>query len=469
MIARIAGRCIDDRAAIATAIPELQQAIAVGGPLIEPARLLLDASLMAGDGATTLQAWRWYYADRPSGIAAVDGQLAAALPAWKRRDIGLALAASRLFPEADLVLRDPCAKEKIAHDPATRDIVTYAASLRRLAALASGHYRNVAAHAGDGHLERDVLNEGKALWNALTWPGAVPRFSKEAAIQELRRRFGTIVTLGETDDIPTLLMGHAVIDETRPVEQYGHKASLRFVQLDGMVSGGYAAWLTYDDRGTGGWVSDDASIYQIRTMYADGAVSRWRRIADADEREKRDREIADETRRDIERARLRAVSYFPGLEKRLQRQAVTAIRDQLAATGLTGDALRDAVIARLNRDVFHASIWAHEGRHAIDKKDFGIRDSAELEFRAKLSEIALSGSPRLLGSVIEPVGGSSAHGRANERILAGVAAWMRAHAGEIAGLDIAQPLLPQLDRLTDDQIRAAFRSLDPLVPAGGVS
>jgi hypothetical protein len=461
--ARIAGRCLDDTAALTAAIVELHQAIDLGGPLLEPSRLLLDAALITRDGASALQAWRWYYADKPSGIAAVDAQLATALLAWKSRDIALALAASRLFPEADLILRDPCVKEGPAGDPVTRDLVTYAASLRRLDALASAHYRSVAAHAGDGNLKRDVLKEGEALWKALTWPGAVPPFSAEAAMKELGRRFGTIVSLGETDDIPTLLMGHTVIDETRTVEQYGHKAALRFVQLDGMISSGYAAWLTYDERGTGGWAGDDGSIYQIRPMYADGAVNRWRRNADPDARAKRERDIADETRRDADRARTRAISHLPGLEMRLQQQAVTAIRDQLAATGLSGDALRDAAIARLSRDLFNSSIWAHEGRHAIDKKDFGIRDSPELEFRAKLSEIALSGSPRFMGSVMDPIGGSSAHGRANERILTGVVAWMRAHAAEISGLDVQQPLLPQLDRLTDDQIRAAFRSLDPLV------
>ena len=35
-------------------------------------------------------------------------------------------------------------------------------------------------------------------------------------------------------------------------------------------------------------------------------------------------------------------------------------------------------------------------------------------------------------------------------------------ADEIAGLDPRRPLLPQFDLLTDEQIRTAFRSMDPL-------
>jgi hypothetical protein len=60
---------------------------------------------------------------------------------------------------------------------------------------------------------------------------------------------------------------------------------------------------------------------------------------------------------------------------------------------------------------------------------------------------------------INPKGGG--HGLANARIMKGLAAWMEAHAREIPGLDASRPLLPQFDRLTDEQMREAFRSMDP--------
>ena len=90
--------------------------------------------------------------------------------------------------------------------------------------------------------------------------------------------------------------------------------------------------------------------------------------------------------------------------------------------------------------------------------------SAEKEFRAKLSEVAFAPEPRLsLGSIFNSqIGNDSGHGQANERIMRGVVAWMQEHGSEIGGLDPAQPLLPQFDLLTDEQIRAAFRSMDPL-------
>jgi hypothetical protein len=45
-------------------------------------------------------------------------------------------------------------------------------------------------------------------------------------------------------------------------------------------------------------------------------------------------------------------------------------------------------------------------------------------------------------------------------------AWMRAHA--VAGVDLTKPLMPQLDKLSDEQLRAAFRSLDPYAKAADV-
>ena len=42
---------------------------------------------------------------------------------------------------------------------------------------------------------------------------------------------------------------------------------------------------------------------------------------------------------------------------------------------------------------------------------------------------------------------------------------MEAHADEIEGLDPSRPLLPQLDLLSDEQLRAVARSMDPLAGA----
>jgi hypothetical protein len=254
-----------------------------------------------------------------------------------------------------------------------------------------------------------------------------------------------------------------VIDEQREVSQYGRRATLRFVALDGIVSSGFTTWLRDGGGGDGGWASGGV-VYQVRPMYADGPVSLWQRTADPELRARESREMADETQRDIARAAAPPIAFFPGLPMRLERQYADGLVAKLKARGLAGDDLRDAFIAQVRSDTFESSIWAHEGRHAIDQKE-GVRDSAELEFRAKLSEVAFAPAPRralVNGIITGGIGAQTPHGQANKRALEGCVIWMRTHTSEIAGLDVAAPLLPQLDKLSDDQIRAAFRTMDPM-------
>jgi hypothetical protein len=111
---------------------------------------------------------------------------------------------------------------------------------------------------------------------------------------------------------------------------------------------------------------------------------------------------------------------------------------------------------------------AHEGRHALDKKlvrGLARLNDANLEYRAKLSELALAEYPRLaLRNINEPaIGSGSAHGKANERLLGELAAWLNANQTSVAGFDPKLPALVQLDRLTDNQLRSIARSLEPIL------
>lgn len=453
-LARLDGTCPQDTDRLRAAIGELQTAIAEGGPLVESSQLLLDAALMTGDDDTLLQAWRWYYADVPALVPSAIGT---------RRELGLALSRAKLFVESELVLHDAC-RGSVPLDDEVREALAYARTVRNVARIAHEHHRATARGTADGGAFRNALGaEAMALWKTFRWTGEAPPFSLETFSAETEKRFGTVTALGEVEGVFNLLMGHKVVDESLAVEQYGHKASLRFVSLDGMTAGGYVAWVTHGNSGTGGWIGDDA-IYQIRPMYVDDATVSWRRITDAGTRTRRDEEIARESARDAERAKGKPVSWFRGLRMRLSRQYSEALRDSLAAKGLAGPELRDAFLTRATREKFESSILAHEGRHAIDKKIFRIGNDAELEFRAKISEITFSASPRgAIDSLLSPVGPPGAHGIANERLLRGVEAWMKAHAAEIPGLDPALPMIPQLDRLSDAQIRTAYRSQDPLL------
>lgn len=424
---RLAGKEVDVQS-LRAAAEALKSVIEQDGPTLPVSRLLLDAALLTGDTATAMQAWRWYYGNAPAAVP----------------DLGKALADAKLFTEAVLA--------------GNQEVVAYERALRTIHDIAEEHYRTVAIGERDDKAFQKALDVvGRSLWTGNS------TYSQKALAAELDRRYGAIINLGKTAGVLDLHYGHRIIDEQREVSQYGKRGTLRFIAMDGIVSNGYSSWRSDGGSGDGGW-SDNGVIYQVRPMYADGPVRVWLRTADPELRAKRDKEIADETKRDSERAAAQPIRYFPGLAMRLDRQYADGVLAELKAQGLEGDALRDAFLARVNKDVFDSSIWAHEGRHAIDMKD-GIKSSPELEFRAKLSEVALGPAPRkaLTGGIISgDIGTDTPHGKANKRIAEGLVAWMKGHAGEIPRLDASAPLLPQLDKLTDEQLKAAFRSMDPL-------
>jgi hypothetical protein len=417
------------RAAVGT----LKQLIAERGPTLEATRMLARAALIVGDGASALEGINGYYhvsefAPPPNAIAAAHAELARILPAWRgtgaeRAAIVSALAGIRFFKEASLVAREPS------------DVTRYAAALERMDTLINEYYRQMAL----GEEDDDDLRDG------------VKREMKP--FEKLKPRFGTYVNIGKTGGFIDAHIGHIVGDRTLAVEQYGRKAAMRFIELDAMVSNGFGVFLSDGQGGDGGWATDK-EIYQVRPAYANGALRDWQRLFDEDVRAEADRDLAAETARDIERAKTHPIGEFRGLAMRLKKQYL----ESLASLP------REEFMARVEREEFQYSILLHEGRHAIDKLSKEKFKVWELEYRAKLSEIALADAPRAaLQSVVDnTIGGDSPHGKANEELAKGIVAWMEKHRAEIAGLDPSQPLFPQVDKLTDAQIKSAVRSLDPL-------
>jgi hypothetical protein len=87
-----------------------------------------------------------------------------------------------------------------------------------------------------------------------------------------------------------------------------------------------------------------------------------------------------------------------------------------------------------------------------------------LEYRAKLSELALAEYPRLALYQINSaaIGAGTDHQKAKARILQAYRSWIEEHPAQVAGYDPALPALVQLDKLSDPQIRAVARALDPI-------
>lgn len=475
------------------------------------ARPFLRTSIFLGDGPSLLEAWRSYYltiVEKPDA-GVLEGPrrtLDALLPGWidgapidgaaadasrAAHDLGRilsALARSGMYREAWLAAETPGwtrglapAEPEGADDPRGLDeaedaddvyapvlaeILAYARFVHEGVALTDEYYRRLALGEADtdGYREEFVAL-AEPLWETLRWDGTPHRLSQGTLIRELDRRFDAEMRGGSTAGYPDLHLGHRAIDERIEVSQYGHEADLRFVALDWMVSNGFQSW-AWDYRSQhGGWARRDG-ITQVRPAYAGGGQQVWRGITDSVALRRFREETERETGRDWERAVEDPYAFLPGLRNRLRAQGVERLIEELRSEVPEEESLERRFLVAFDEAVFASSIVAHEGRHAIDAGLGGRLRTAEREFRAKLSEVVFAPHPRLAfgGIITGTIGDQTPHGEANSRIMEGLVEWMEEHADEIRGLDLSRPLLPQLDRLSDEQLRAAMASMDPLAP-----
>ncbi len=454
--------------------------------LLQPSRAWLDAALVLDDGAAALAAWRSYFrlgeeAPRDGLLSQPAQTLASQLAGWDGRQVSddrreavvLALAASGLFEEAEFVALASGSPDATAFRarPRIADVIVWSTLIRQVRPMIDEHYRELAIGKGDADAFRSYLVElGTRVWAGLSWPGAPPPFSVDAFDEEISRRFNAVFNAGMTGGDFDVHFGHRVVDDRRTIGQYGHTASVRFVVLDGMVSNGYQTWV-WDGRAQhGGW-GGASEIVQVRSAYADGPMQAWSEVSDPKRRAELDEQIARESAEDHVRAASDPYAYLEGLALRMRTGANMRILQALQKRGLEGPALRTAFIAEFERASIESSIFAHEGRHAIDSADpaDALRSGAEREYRAKLSEVAFAPDPFMalpMGIISADIGNDTPHGMANLRLMQRLIGWMSTHAAEIKGLDDQRPLLPQLDLLTADQIRAAVRILDPLAGEG---
>lgn len=470
-----------ERDEIRALVPRLRNVVRAAPGALEPARLLLLSGVLSGNGSAIAEGWDSYYlvgTDRPAGNLVAEPReiLSTLVPGWDlsaalgadRLALVRALADARFFDAAALVALLPGADgmAPVQKDEGAEEIVAYARFLRQVSAFADEFYRKTAlGNGGDiEDFQGGIMSAAAELWPHLVWVGEPEPLSWESLPEVLGRRFGTFYSLGLTSGYPSLHMGHKVVDEERVVRQYGREAVVRFLSLDAIVSNGFQTWAWAGRASTGGW-GTATQIVQIRPAYAGGPLAAWRAATDPEIRGKAAESIAADSIADIALARLEPIAYFPSVPARLLRDGRDQLIDSLRAAGLAGTDLEEAFKREYARTILESSIFAHEGRHAIDQTYEPDLSSEELEFRGKISQVVFAPHPRLgavSGIFQANIGDETPHGQANARIMKGLLAWMRANVDEVQGLNHAEPLLPQLPLLTDQQLRAAFGSLDPL-------
>jgi hypothetical protein len=394
--------------------------------------------------------------------------MAHAAPARKARHAYVALVDSKLFQPAALIAT--CgALASSSPSAESREIVAYARFLRDATHATNVYYRNVGLGHADVAAYRAKLDSlGIRLWPHLEWSGSEPAYDLRALELDAERRFDLVANMGNTGSVVDLHAGHRISTESRDVVQYGKRAHLTFSVLDGMISDGYQTW-AWDGRAAhGGWASA-TEIIQVRDGYAEGPLKAWHALTDPAIIARNAKTLARDSAADIARARTKEIAYFASVDERLRRDVRAALLDSLRGGGLTGRELELAFVRTYGDDVDESSIFVHEGRHAIDKI-LKIADSSakNLEYQAKLSELAFAPLPKLAlaGILGANTGDDTPHGIADARLMRELLAWMRHHGFSEGASELPLPL--QIPKLTDAQIRAVSRSLDPLAADSGL-
>ncbi len=421
-----------------------------------------SSAIARRDAVAALAAWRDYFwltdSDVPQAMGAYAGRvqsLFAAGLAPHAPDAGAVSLVELLIragfaADARLLAAESGLAERSGADPVWRRSAAYLAFDEAVRAATLRANREIAAGGSANWYEGEIISAMGALMSGAGLSGDPPVALAEA--------FGLYGTIGETSGYPSLHGGHLVQDEHARVEQYGQSADLRFIAIDNMISNGFESWLWDGWARAGGWAPDDATIVQVRSAYTGGPINALRRARPGPTRERFLERI--ERAAPIERTALAngAIVSLTATSDRLELQALDEI---VARTGVSDEAF----LAEYWRASLQHSIFNHEGRHVLDKArhhGLGSLSGTELEYRAKLSELALSDYPRLALSNIS--GGAledTPHGRANTRVLRAFKRWMERNRLEIAGLDLAAPELSQIELLSNDQIRAIARGLDP--------
>ena len=432
------------------------------------AKLRLGLALARSDPLAALQAWKDFYwlteANAPASFKIADAEVARLFGAALGPQPALAdeIAFERLLIRGGFYLeaRAYDAGRGVAaaagQDPAYVPVAAYFDLRRQFDAATLAYNRKHArgTDAGVGYL-------GEALRIVIEANARLGGGSPETTLAEA---WGLHWSAGDTAGVPSVHIGHVVEDTRYEVAQYGRRGSVRFLSIDNLASNGYQSWLWDGLAATGGWSEPDA-IVQVRSAYSSAPLTVLANLTPEAVR-KAAEELPGLEAKDREVLAVKRLAFLPGLQARLKRQS----QDQVAAKARAAAAASGGPFERVFLKTYAElqlaySIYIHEGRHVLDHAEFGglvALSSAELEYRAELSELEFAEVPRLpLLTILADVESATPHGVANRRIMEGLVAWIEANPAAVSGFDAASPPAGQIDRLSDAQIAEIARGLDP--------
>jgi hypothetical protein len=471
--------------------PQLEQAALIldlilekqpGNP--EASELLIGIGLLLKEGTRILAAWRSYYlvADEHMINPVLQpgyAKLKSVLTTWHGTPLSIAAIQTLAIGFADtkffrlahfIIATSPNLSTSPNYSPELNDIEAYNSYIDAVQKINDQIYPEVAR--GRQHYE-DAYDSlmaipARILWNQLSFIDKSRKFDPDSFYNEMNRRFDMEGYSGTTVNYYGMLMGHIIHKEPKQIEQYGYRTNFTYISVDRLISRDFTSW--YGTTNVGGW-GDSTSIIQVRAAYMTEPFELLSWMTDSTAQRNILLKISVKKTADYSVCKGDPYAEPSFLALYLKYKEASIIYRHLADSGLTRTALNIAFIDQIFRLTIASTIFAHEGRHAIDQlyfpQEFKTMSDDERELRAKFSEVIYSLNPKMaftgsiLGSTLDE---NTNHGKANKRFRKIIVDWMNAHQHEIEGLDPDIPLLMQIDLLTDTQLITICKSADPLAP-----
>ncbi|WP_299886830.1 hypothetical protein [uncultured Lacinutrix sp.] len=444
---------------------------------VNASNILLGISLLLKQGNLAMKAWLSYY--RFTNVNSVYDflkpsakQLNTILPYWddtklttpQQETLIEGLGRSRFYTYAKVLAKIFKFKD-IKTKSSTTKIITYANYIEDVKIFTNEYYRLVSI---DTYNSDDFINGLRALNKKLYKTLLASETKKDSFSLNnfrdlIRSKFGSVFIIAGSSSSRQvgLVFGHIVNERIRHVEQYGKGADFTFTELDMMISNGYPSWF-WENRGAGGYALSSGFL-RIKSMFNYLAIDAWDKVTDKVKRKKIEESIATNLLTSTLSTDIKIIRSE--VSKKIELDALDSIYSKLVATGLNDIELQLKFIEQyeLHRD--NATMFAHEGRHCIDRlvlgDDYRALGSAKIEYRGRLSQIAFSKAPKLeLANILVGVS-STPTGQSNKMILEVLENYIKRNRNKIKNYDFKKQPIAQLYKLTDEQIISCIQSVDP--------
>lgn len=438
------------------------------------AKLQIGIALLNKDFLNLFEAWKNYFrmgkSNPPPGLLSKasglfrkveqSGLTLTEMDPTLLKDVAQALIYSRFFDDASLLSK--LFEGKLPSEfVALHNVIIYNKYLQDAEDLTYQFYRDLAKGKNKQQDFKDqLIFLKKACWNRLESSNKGNNFSGSSFSRVTKILFGAKHTQAIVNGYYAYYCWHEVSNELVSITQYDKKASLNVIEMDYLVSNDYSGWFHNLQR-VGG-TATKSTIVVVRPVMLQEPVQIWHFLTDPVLRKEMENQIARLQKLDLELVKKDQYAILPGMRLHILGKSTRSIYDSLKNAGLKNAELKMAFIQYYSDYMHHATL-IHEARHSIDKRIGGF-NANQMEYRAKLAEVALSRRPlfTFAAQVLRSESPNASHGMANSDLVRDMVKWMRKNSHQIEGFQKEVPAILQVDKLTNQQVKFVMQSLDPL-------